>query len=104
MPTIALLLTLHFGSAASGDRWIAPDKARHFFTSAFLQSLSYSALRSARVGKTGALIGATAVTATVGIGKEVYDARFGGDPSVRDLTADGAGILAASLILAHTQR
>ena len=104
MPTIALLFTLHFGAAPSADRWIAPDKAKHFFTSAFLQSVSFSVLRSARVGKTGALIGATALTATVGVGKELYDARFGGDPSFRDLTADGAGIVAASLLLAHTER
>ena len=71
MPTIALLFTHHFGaapSAPSADRWIAPDKAKHFFTSAFLQSVSFSVLRSARVGKTGALIGATALTATVGVG------------------------------------
>lgn len=105
MHGLLLVFTLRFGAAApSADPWFGADKAKHFFTSAFVQSVSYSALRSARVGKTGALIGATAVSASVGLGKEWYDARYGGDPSVRDLAADGAGILAATLLLVHTQR
>jgi uncharacterized protein YfiM (DUF2279 family) len=40
----------------------------------------------------------------VGIGKELYDARHRGDPSIRDLAWDAAGAGAVSLLLARTAR
>ena len=107
MHGLLLLFTIHFGrqpAAARDDGWFGADKAKHFFTSAFVQSVAYRGLRTARVGKTGSLIGATVVSGSIGLGKEWYDSRYGGDPSVRDLAADGAGILAASLVLGHTSR
>lgn len=107
IPGLVFVFTLHVGSsvrADSDDRWRSNDKARHFLTSAFLDCLSYSALRTARVSRTGALVRAAALTAGVGIGKEVYDLKFGGDPSLKDLTADGAGIAAATVLLRKTAR
>ena len=105
MHGLVLLFTLHFGDApASGDRWLSADKAKHFFTSAFVQSASFSAFREVRVSRKGSLIGATAMSAAVGVGKELYDRKFGGDPSFRDLAADGAGILAATVLLRRTER
>src|SRR5205807_4282953 len=42
-----LVFALHFGPEhPSGDSWFAPDKAKHFFTAAFVQTLSFGALRS----------------------------------------------------------
>lgn len=105
MNGLALLFTLHLsGPPSAGDRWLSADKAKHFFMSAFVQSASFSGLRMTRLSRNGSLVAATVVTAGVGIGKELYDIRFGGDPSLRDLAADGAGILAATAILRHTER
>jgi uncharacterized protein YfiM (DUF2279 family) len=99
MRELVLVLALH----APGDRWIAPDKVKHFFLAAFVQSVSYSALRTTGVHRDGALVGASAVTLAAAVGKEVYDYRSRGDFSVRDLTWGVAGGAAASLLLARTR-
>ena len=33
------------------DRWFARDKAKHFFTAAFVQSVAFSGLRATRVSR-----------------------------------------------------
>jgi uncharacterized protein YfiM (DUF2279 family) len=71
---------------------------------AFVQSASFSALRSTGAGWNGSLAGASGVTAIVSIGKEVHDARTGGDASVKDLTWDVGGAAAASVLLHQTPR
>ncbi len=108
MPGLTIVLAFHFGRAVAvpamaDDPWLSADKAKHFFTSAFIQTAAYSALRTATVSKEGSLAGAAVLTAGVGVGKELWDRKFGGDPSWKDLAADGAGILAASLILRHSR-
>jgi len=107
MRALVLVFALHArGDMAgdSGDRWFAIDKAKHFFMAAFVQSASFSALRLTGLGRHQSLVGATAIAGTVSIGKEIYDLRFGGDPSFKDLAWDGVGIVAASVVLNHTQR
>jgi len=105
MRVLALLFTLHFGDEhPGGDRWFSADKAKHFFTAAFVQSASFSALRSTGVRWTGSIAGASAVTAAVSIGKEIHDARVGGDASVKDLAWDAAGAAGVSALLHHTER
>ena len=105
MRTLALLFTLHFGDEhPGGDRWFSPDKAKHFFMAAFVQSASFSAIRSTRVRWNGAIAGASAVTAAVSLGKEVYDARTGGDASVKDLVWDAGGAAGATVLLRQTER
>lgn len=102
-----LLLVLSLSGAPSarpGDSWLSADKVKHFLTSAFVQSLAYGSLRGVGANHGVALAGATITTAAIGVGKEVYDARTGGDPSVRDLAWDAAGAGAVSLLLAHTAR
>ncbi len=102
-----LLLVLSLGGppgARRDDGWFSADKAKHFLTSAFVQSLAYGSLRSIGASHGMALVGATITTAATGIGKELYDARTGGDPSARDLTWDAAGAGAMTLLLAHTAR
>lgn len=101
------LLVLSLGGspgARADDGWFSADKAKHFLSSAFVQSLAYGSLRGLGAGHGTALGGATVTTAAVGVGKEIYDARTGGDPSVRDLAWDAAGAGAVSLLLAHTAR
>lgn len=105
MRGILLVLSLHAGpTPASGDRWLSSDKLEHFFSSAFVQSLSYGVLRGMGAGHASALTGASIATATIGVGKELYDSRTGGDVSARDLAWDAAGAGAVSLLLARTAR
>jgi uncharacterized protein YfiM (DUF2279 family) len=101
---LLLVFSLHHPPAGAGDGWLSADKLQHFFTSAFVQSISYGTLRGAGAGHGAALAGASATTAAVGVGKELYDARHRGDPSVRDLAWDAAGAGAVSLLLARTAR
>jgi putative lipoprotein len=105
MRGIVLVFSLgSFGGGAAppaSDGWFGADKLQHFFSSAFVQSVSYGALRGVGAGRGGALAGASAATAAVGVGKEVYDARHHGDVSRRDLTWDAAGAGAVSLLLAR---
>ena len=86
------------------DRWFAPDKVQHFFMSAFIQSVGYSAFRQAGMTHRSSLVGASAITFSVGAGKELWDATGRGDPSLKDLTADVAGAAAASVLLNQTRR
>jgi uncharacterized protein YfiM (DUF2279 family) len=103
MHGLALLLTLHFGGDPKpADRWLAPDKARHFFLSVFVESMSFSVLRSAGVGRNASLVGASALTAGLGAGREIYDHFHPGTPSVKDLAWDGIGIAAAAVVLHQT--
>lgn len=89
---------------APGDGWLGMDKVKHFFMSAFVQSVSYSALRSVRVDHERALVGASVATFAVGVGKEIYDRRDYGLFSVRDLSWDVAGGVSASVLLNQTRR
>jgi putative lipoprotein len=105
MRGLLLVLSLNGSSATRpDDGWFSTDKVKHFLTSAFVQSLAYGSLRGVGASHGTALLGATITTAAVGVGKEVYDARSGGDPSVRDLAWDAAGAGAVSLLLSHTAR
>lgn len=104
MHGLLFVVSLHLGTGQPrGDSWLGTDKAQHFFMSAFVESLSFSALRTVRVPRGAALVGATAAASAVGVGKELYDARHGGDPSWKDLTWDGAGIAAGALLMGRTR-
>ncbi|MGH7622601.1 MAG: DUF2279 domain-containing protein [Gemmatimonadaceae bacterium] len=98
MRGLVLVFALH-----GGDRWLGTDKIKHFFISAFVESVSYSALRAVHVKHDPALVSASALTLGVGIGKEIYDYQSYGHFSVKDLTWDAAGNAAATTVLAHTK-
>ena len=104
MRGLVLLFVLHAADArAPRDRWLGADKAKHFFISAFVQSVSFSALRATGVTRNSSLIAAAGVTVGVGIGRELYDLRRpGGVSSVKDVAWDAAGALAAAELLRHT--
>ena len=95
---LVLLLVL----APSPDRWLGADKVKHFFLSAFAQSVAYSTLRAAGASRDGSLVGATVFTAAVGVGKELHDRPRAEGFSVRDLVWDAAGAGGATLILHRT--
>lgn len=103
MRGLALVVMLHLGAQGKGpDPWFSPDKAKHFFTSVFLESLSFSVLREAHASRSGSLAGATIFSAGVGVGREIYDYYHPGTPSLKDLTWDVAGIATAAVILHQT--
>ena len=100
-----LLLVFTLGRAPDhrgGDPWLGPDKLQHFFTSAFVQSLGYGVLRRAGADNGQALAGASVITLTAGVGKELVDRRVRREFSVRDLAWDVAGAGSASLLLVRT--
>jgi putative lipoprotein len=100
---LALVFALHSGVAAKRpDPWFSPDKAKHFFVSAFLESVSFSVLRAANVTRGRSLAGAAAVSAGFGVGREIHDHYHPGTPSLKDLTWDAAGIGAAAIVLHQT--
>jgi uncharacterized protein YfiM (DUF2279 family) len=90
--------------AQAADAWFAEDKLKHFFTSAFVQSMGYGSLRATGVSHPLALAGASAATATLGIGKEVWDAHGHGTPSGKDLAWDAAGAGTITLLLVKSPR
>ncbi|MEJ7810083.1 MAG: hypothetical protein WKG32_06635 [Gemmatimonadaceae bacterium] len=102
--TIAVIVALHVPprAAPSPDRWFGMDKVKHFFVSAFIQSVTYSTLRGARASYGVSMAGASLATATFAVGKEVSDLRRRGQFSVRDLAWDAAGAAGASALLART--
>jgi putative lipoprotein len=97
----ALLLS---ASVALSDPWIGIDKVKHFFMTAFVQSISYSTLRLTNSDHRSSMIGASAVSAGFGIGKEIFDRRRGGVFSTRDLVWDAAGATSAAALLSQTRR
>ncbi|HET7456146.1 MAG TPA: hypothetical protein VFJ74_00730 [Gemmatimonadaceae bacterium] len=106
--TVAVLLATQLASGGGDPKpthntWLGADKVKHFFTSFFVQSVSYSALRVAGARPGASLAGATAVSAAVGIAKEVHDRRSYGLLSAGDLVWDAAGIGTASAMLAKVR-
>jgi uncharacterized protein YfiM (DUF2279 family) len=100
-----LVLVFSLGSTPQqGDGWLTPDKIQHFFTSAFVQSMTYGSLRATGLGHGASIAGATAAAAAAGVGKEIHDGRVKGEFSYRDLAWDAAGAGAVSLLLVRTVR
>ena len=99
--TLLLVLALQ---AQPADRWFSPDKIKHFFMAAFVQSVGYSALRATQLGHRSSLVGASAGSAAASIAKELSDSRRTGLFSKRDLVWDAAGIGASTLLLERTAR
>jgi uncharacterized protein YfiM (DUF2279 family) len=88
----------------STDQWFGGDKLQHFFSSAFVQGMSYGVLRTSGVSHGPALAGATVTTAAVGVAKEVHDLHVKNEFSYRDLTWDALGTGAATVLLVRTRR
>jgi uncharacterized protein YfiM (DUF2279 family) len=86
------------------DAWFGPDKAKHFFLGAFVQSASFGVLRSTGLGKSAALAGASGVTLSASVAKELRDRVTGrGTPSFRDFTWSLAGAAAVSPLLLRSK-
>jgi len=87
------------------DPWFGVDKVKHFFMSAFINSVSYSALQASRVNHRSAMAGAIGITMAAGLAREIHDMRVPGNLfSVRDLTWDAIGTAASAALTSHTIR
>ena len=103
--SLVLAVNLIYGQtvAPHPDAWFGIDKIKHFFMSAFIESVTYSALQAARMNHRAALGSAIGVTMAVGVGREIHDKRTPGNIfSVRDLTWDAIGAAAGAVMLSHT--
>jgi uncharacterized protein YfiM (DUF2279 family) len=102
---LAINLVYAQTAVAHPDGWFGMDKIKHFFVSAFIESVTYSALQAARVNHRAALGGAIGVTMAVGVAREIHDKRTPGNIfSVRDLTWDAVGATAGAVLLSQTRR
>lgn len=90
--------------AVREDPWVSPDKAKHFLIAGFVESASFAGLEAVGVSRRGSFAGAFALTAGVSLLREIKDKRSKNQFSLRDLTWDFAGGLAAFVILRHTER
>lgn len=90
--------------AQSADAWFAPDKVKHFFLSAFVQSVTYGLARATDQAHQSSMLWASGASLAFGLGKEARDARERGKFSPRDLVWDAAGAGVASLALRRTRR
>ena len=87
------------------DSWFGIDKVKHFFMSAFIESVSYSALQAAHANHRPALAGAIGITAAFGLGKEIHDYRNPNNHfSIKDLSWDAIGAGAGVVLLSNTIR
>jgi putative lipoprotein len=75
----------------SRDAWLGRDKLLHFTASMLIQSTAHTVFRARGADFYQASVGAGLVTATAGIGKELWDMQGHGDASLRDLTWDAIG-------------
>ena len=81
------------------DGWLGSDKAKHFFLGVFVQSAAFGGLRATGLGKNSSLAGASALSLTASLGKELRDRSGRGTPSVRDAAWGIAGAAAISPLL-----
>lgn len=86
------------------DPWFGRDKALHFVASAAIQGATHAVLRARGLDYGPASRSAAAVTLSIGVGKEWWDKRRGGDPSVRDIAWDAAGVTAAAVGVRQVDR
>lgn len=97
-----LLLAVALDSTPARQSWLGTDKIKHFFVSAFVQSVGYSASRAAGLGRAPSQAVGGGAVALVGVWKEVRDRRRGGAFSTADLVWDAAGAASAAALLNGT--
>lgn len=96
-------LALAIALATQEEPLPGSDKVKHFFLSAFVQSVAFSVARTAGVDRFHAQSIAGIATISIGLLKELNDRRVGRSFSAADLAWDAAGALAAAAILNGTE-
>jgi len=82
------------------ESWLGPDKVKHFFMAAFVESVAFSGLEAGGGSRNTAFAGAIGTTVAVSIGRELHDKRTKGLFSVGDLMWDVIGAAAAVVFAA----
>lgn len=100
-----MIAAMAFAAAIAAQDGPLPgsDKMKHFFMSAFVQSVTFSVVRSAGMNRPSAHLGAGISTMSLGLLKELDDRRKKRGFSVADLAWDAAGGLAAAALLNATR-
>jgi len=102
---LTLGLNLLFAQAAvARDSWFGVDKIKHFFLSAFITSVSFSAIQATGANKKTAMTGAVGASLAVGVTREIYNRRTTRLFSFKDLTWDAVGTAAAATMLNQTRK
>lgn len=102
---LSLGLNLLFAQAAvAKDSWFGVDKIKHFFLSAFVTSVSYSAIQATGANRKTAMTGAVGASLAVGVAREVQNRRTTKLFSFKDLTWDAVGTVAAATMLNQTRK
>ncbi len=96
--TAALLALPSAARAADPDPWLGKDKALHFGVSSLIAAGGYTIGAFVFDARGHALIAGAALAAAAGIGKETLDLAGYGDPSWKDLTWDGIGMVAGVVV------
>ena len=106
MLSLCLAANLVFAqTAVVRDSWFGFDKIKHFFMSAFIESVAFSGLQATGVDRRTAFAGGIGAAAAFSIGREIHDRRVPGNHfSYRDLTWDAVGATAGAVLLRHTTR
>lgn len=91
---VAIFASPATARAADPDPWLGKDKTLHFAASSTIAAGSYAVGALVFDARGSALLFGSAIAAAAGIGKETLDLVGSGDPSWRDLTWDGIGIVA----------
>lgn len=93
LPCVVVTILAFARDAHAEDAWLGRDKALHFGASATLAAAGYGVGAALFPARAHALALGAGVAAAAGIGKEALDATGYGDPSWKDLAADGAGLV-----------
>lgn len=96
-------LTLALRFPLANDGWFGPDKLKHFFMTAIVQSFAYSAAQAAGAERGDAMRIGLAAAGVTAVGREIYDARVKQRFSIPDLVWDAGGSVAATAMLRHTR-
>ena len=88
---VIALLALGLPGVARADDWLGPDKALHFGVSTGLGFGGYAISATFTESEPPRAIIGASFSLSLGIAKELYDWRFGGDASWKDFAWDAAG-------------
>ncbi|MFH0921409.1 MAG: VanZ family protein [Fibrobacterota bacterium] len=97
--TLLFILLVWTLTSAAGDPFFGEDKAKHFLLSACMAGfITYGVTLNSRQGPDRAITAACGITLSMGLLKEVHDARTPGNHfCLKDLFWDMAGITAGAL-------
>jgi putative lipoprotein len=100
MRTLVVVLAALAATPAQAqvDPWLGPDKALHFGASAALTGAGYAVGVTLTASRPLRLVLGVSLGVAAGVGKELYDAAGGGDPSARDLAWDALGVVTGALV------